>query len=69
LIRDALSPILEHPTATFNDTLGGTAVKGFLGNIGDQQVAVSIFKEGPYQGQLATSFVPSPAQLAKWGLE
>jgi hypothetical protein len=58
---------LEGPAATFDETLGGTAVKGFLGYIGDQQVAVFVFKEGLYQGQLATSFVPSPAQLAKWG--
>ena len=69
LIRDLLAPILERPSATFDHILGdGTKVKGFLGDSGGQQIAVMIFKEGPYQGQLATAVVPSPNQLLKWGL-
>ncbi len=68
IIERAFVPILERPTATFNHELGGTRVRGFLGNIKDRHVAVFVYKEGPYQGQLASSFVPSPTQLKMWGL-
>jgi hypothetical protein len=68
LIRDTLSPILENPTATFDNVLGGTRVKGFIGEIDGQQIAVQVFKEGPDQGHLATSVIPTPNQLVKWGL-
>lgn len=68
LIRRTISPILERPTGTFDHTLrGGAPVKGFLGDIDGQQVALMIYKQGPYQGQLATSVVPTPTQLSKWG--
>ena len=49
-------------------TLGGTAVKGFIGDIDGTQVAVFVYKEGPYQGELASSSVPSANQLKMWGL-
>jgi RHS repeat-associated protein len=68
LIHDALAPLLEHPTATFDHVLGGRAVKGFLGEVGSQNVAAMVFKEGPYQGQLATAVIPTPAQLLMWGI-
>lgn len=68
IIERALVSILERPAATFDHTLGGTRVRGFLGDIDGQQVAVFVYKEGPYQGQLASSFVPSPNQLKMWGL-
>ena len=68
IIERAFTPILEHPTATFNHTLGGTRVRGFLGDINGQQVAAFVYKEGPYQGQLASSFVPSANQLKMWGV-
>lgn len=68
LIERALTPILEHPTATFDHTLGGQAVRGFAGEIDGTRVAVFVYKEGKYQGQLATSFVPSANQWAGWGL-
>jgi hypothetical protein len=68
LIRDTLSPILENPTATFNNTLGGTQVKGFIGSVNGQTVAVQIYAEGPSAGQLATSVVPTANQLTKWGV-
>jgi RHS repeat-associated protein len=68
IIRSELAPILEHPLASFDASISGTAVKGFLGELNDQPVALFVFKEGAYQGQLATSYVPSPAQLSKWGL-
>ncbi len=68
IIERAFTPILEHPTATFDHTLGGTRVRGFLGDINGRQVAAFVYKEGPYQGQLASSFVPSANQLKMWGL-
>ncbi len=68
IIRKAFTPILEHPQATFEHKLGGTRVRGFLGEINGNRVAVFIYKEGPYQGELASSSVPSPNQLEKWGL-
>ncbi len=67
IVRDTLSPILERPLATFDILPGGTAVKGSLGEINGQQVAIMVFNEGPLQGQLATSVIPSANQLAKWG--
>lgn len=69
IIERALTPILEHPTATFDASLGGTRVRGFLGDLGGQQVAVFVYKEGAYQGQLASSFVPNAKQLALWGVK
>lgn len=68
IIHRSLSPILEHPAATVDHLLGGVPVKGFIGDLGGQQVAVFVFKQGPFQGQLASSFIPSANQLAKWGL-
>jgi hypothetical protein len=69
IIRESLGSVLERPTSTFDHVLrGGTRVEGFLGEVNGQRVAVFVFKEGPYQGQLASSVVPSPSQLAKWGV-
>ncbi len=68
IIERAFVPILERPTATFDHTLGGTRVRGFLGDIDGNQVALFVYKEGPYQGQLASSFVPSANQLKMWGV-
>lgn len=68
LIKNALGPILERPSATFNHAVGGTAVKGFLGEVHGSRVAVMVYSEGPLAGQLATSVVPSPNQLIKWGV-
>ncbi|MEU4295011.1 DNRLRE domain-containing protein [Kribbella sp. NPDC026596] len=68
IIERMFTPILEHPTATFDHTLGGTHVRGFLGDIDGQQVALFVYKEGPYQGELASSFVPSANQLKMWGI-
>ncbi len=68
LIRDTLRPILENPTATFNNTLGGTQVKGFIGTVNGRAVAVQVYAEGPFAGQLATSVVPTANQLTKWGV-
>lgn len=68
IVERAFVPILERPAATFDHTLGGTRVRGFLGDIDGQEVALFVYKEGPYQGQLASSFVPSANQLKMWGV-
>lgn len=77
LIEEALTPILERPKATFDDTVGPPTnrqpVKGFVGELKDgsgatKPVAVLVYKEGERQGKLATSYVPTPDQLQKWGV-
>lgn len=68
ITRDALSSVLENPSATFDDVLGGTAVKGFIGEVSGTRVAVMVFKSDPCTGHLATSVVPSANQLATWGV-
>ena len=61
--------ILENPSATFAHVLrGGHAVRGFLGGAGGKKVAILVYKDGKYQGQVATAIVPSANQLAGWGL-
>lgn len=69
LIKQKLTPLLEHPEATFDTKTGPDPVKGFLGTIDGQRVAVLVYKQGKYQGQLATSYVAKPNQLAKWGVK
>lgn len=59
--------ILQSPTATFNHALKGPLqTRGFLGTSGDQSIAVFVAKEGPYQGNVVSAFVPSPSQMANW---
>jgi hypothetical protein len=61
--------ILENPTATFDHVLrGGQKVKGFMGKVDGQNVAVMVYKEGKFQGQVATAVVPSPTQMTNWGM-
>ncbi|MEV6889400.1 DUF6531 domain-containing protein [Kribbella sp. NPDC051137] len=67
-IKRAFVPILEHPTATVDHQLGNHQVKGFLGDINGQRVAIFVYKDGPYAGQLASSSKPSENQLKKWGI-
>jgi hypothetical protein len=68
IIKRELVPILERPTATFDHTLGDYRVRGFLGEIDGKEVAVFVFKEGPYAGELASSSQPSVNQLKMWGV-
>ncbi|HSR54183.1 MAG TPA: RHS repeat-associated core domain-containing protein [Acidobacteriota bacterium] len=68
IIRDTLAPILENPINTFSHNLRGTAARGFVGEIDGRRVVILVFSEGPFQGQLATAFVPTTNQLAQWGL-
>ena len=69
IIERAFTPILESPAATFGHMLGETRVQGFLGEINGQQVAAFVYREGPYQGQLASSYIPSANQLNMWGMK
>jgi hypothetical protein len=68
IIKREFVPILEHPTATVDHMLGKNRVKGFIGEIDGERVAIFVFKDGPYQGQLASSTVPTENQLKMWGL-
>lgn len=68
VIRDRLGPVLERPSATLDDSLGGTATKVFVGRVQDRDVAIHVFKEGPYSGQIGTAVIPGPQQRIKWGL-
>ena len=67
MIREKLTPILEHPTGTFDDDLRGTATKVFTGQVDGHNVALHVFKEGKFQGELGTAVVPKGEQLRKWG--
>ena len=63
------SRILQAPVATFSNILRGpVATNGFIGTIGNQTVAIQVFAEGPYAGQIATAVVPTANQLALWGV-
>ena len=48
--------------------LGDSSVRGFLGEIDGNSESVFVHKDGPYQGKLASSSVPTPNQLLKWGV-
>lgn len=61
-------PILESPSKTFDHTLGGTPVKGFVGTVQGKTVVLFVFKSGSYQGQVATAVVPSSKQALAWGI-
>lgn len=71
---DLVIPILERPQHTFDATIksvkvGGEPVKGFMTWVDGKPVAVIMYKEGPMQGTIATSYVLSPTQLRVLGLE
>jgi hypothetical protein len=60
--------ILENPMATFSHSLGGVPVRGFIGEASGTAVAAFVYAGGPMQGQLASSWVPSLAQLISYGV-
>jgi hypothetical protein len=66
-LRQRLAPILENPRGTFDDDLGGIATKVFTGRIKGHDVAMHVYKEGKYQGQIGVVVVPRGGQRAKWG--
>ncbi len=62
--------IVENPKATFDHVLKGPlAVKGFIGEVAGKKVAILVYKEGKDAGKVATAIVPSPQQLANWGIK
>lgn len=60
--------ILENATASFDNVLGKSNVKGFYKKVDGQDIAVYLYKEGPFQGKIATTVVLSPNQMTKFGL-
>ena len=67
LVREKLAPILENPRGTYDDTLGQTRTKVFTGEVDGHNVAVHVYKEGKYQGEIGTAVQPQGHQLTKWG--
>ena len=62
-------PILENPAYTFPWTLGGLPTRGFLGTYQGQRIALCVAQEGPYQGKVVASLIPTPEQLMAMGVE
>ncbi len=67
LYRKKLSPVLERPRSTFDDDLGGVPTKVFTGYVDGTEVAIHVFKQGPFAGEIGTAVVPSGYQRVKWG--
>ncbi len=49
------TPILQHPTRSFDWRIGGTATKGFASIVAGRWVTVLVAKEGPYQGPVVSA--------------
>ncbi len=58
------TPILESPTHTADWRIGATLGRAFLGKVNGTDLVVVVAKEGPYQGQVISSFVPDANQLS-----
>jgi len=69
LYRQKLAPILERPTGSFDDSLGETRTKVFTGQIDGHEVAIHVYKDGQYAGEIATAVVPKGYQRVKWGFD
>ncbi|MBD1373706.1 hypothetical protein IC620_15275, partial [Hazenella sp. IB182357] len=67
--KDYVSNVLRNPTKSFDNKLGRDSVKGFYKEVNGNPVAVYIYKEGPYQGKIATTVKLSPNQMTKFGLD
>ncbi len=60
--------ILSEPSYIFDSVLkGGESVRGYIGSIDGQNIAVLLYTSGDKIGQIATSFVPTVKQLTEWG--
>ncbi|SRR6266581_595314 len=60
--------ILTHPEAVIRDTLGGTAMRGYIGTVSGVRLIVFLFDEGPYAGKYCTTLLPLPSHLTAGGL-
>jgi hypothetical protein len=57
-------PILENPVHTADWRIGATLGRAFVGKVNGTDLVVVVAKEGPYQGQVISSFVPDANQLS-----
>jgi len=67
-MKNLLTPVLESPAASFNWRVGATHARGFIGNVGGQDVFAFVAKEGAYAGQVISSGVVQASDWALWGL-
>ena len=58
-----------HPEGVILTSLGGTAVRGYIGTVEGVRLIVFVYNEGPYKELYATTAIPLPSQLAVAGLE
>jgi len=68
IFQRLISPILTHPSKTFDWRVGNTLARAFAGEAGGKRVVVFVAKAGPYQGRVITAVVPDAKQVAEWGL-
>ena len=54
---------------SFDWRIGGIIGRGFAGKIDDQWVVVIVAKEGPYQGNVVSAFIPDANQMKLMGLQ
>ena len=52
------------PTHSASWRIGATQAQAFLGEVGGQNVAIMIAKEGPQAGKVISAFVPDANQLS-----
>ncbi len=68
LFEEMTRHILTNPTKTFDDMKSDTLTRAFAGKVDGKHVVLFVAKEGPYAGKVLTAVIPSPAQIANWGL-
>jgi len=68
IFQRLISPILTHPSKTFDWRVGNTLARAFAGEAGGKRVVVFVAKAGPYQGRVISAVVPTAKQVAEWGL-
>jgi RHS repeat-associated protein len=67
--KNYIGNILNTSSKSFDNMLGNDKVKGFYKLVDGNHVAVYIFKEGKYQGQVATVVKLTENQLKKFDLK
>ncbi|MBA4495505.1 RHS repeat-associated core domain-containing protein [Paenactinomyces guangxiensis] len=67
--KNYIRNVLENPSKSFDNVLGRDKVKGFYKEVDGNNVAVYIYKDGKYQGQVATVVRLNQNQLSKFGLK
>jgi len=68
IFQRLVTPILLHPSKTFDWRVGNTLARGFAGEVRGTRVVVFVAKEGLYQGRVISAVVPEASGVAKWGL-